>query len=243
MRARSAAPRPATRTMKNSSRLAAEIERNLIRSKSGWPRLADSSNTRRLKFSQDNSRLMKRSGLDTRSDARWPSSGRRGEPDSKATTVAWPRSAMAVWCSSRAMFAMLRYNPMTLVTPQIRRWGGAPSSLSPAMDRRTSLAILLRLSLNDIYHWYLSSRLANGRNRHRQNLQARPQPGGPAAEGIPLARQGSPDSPDGARRAVGADKPRLGNDAGHFRENRPLWRRRFPAGRTSGTAANADRRS
>src|SRR5580700_4563652 len=205
MPARSAAPRPATRTMKNSSRLAAEIERNLSRSNSGWPRLADSSNTRRLKFSQDSSRLMKRSGLDARSDTRADSSGRREEPDSKATTVAWPRSAMAVWCSSRAMFAMLRYNPMTLVTPQIRRWGGAPSRLPLAMDRGGACQALLQLVLNDIYHWYLSSRLANGRNRHRQNLQARPQPSGPLAKGIPPTRERGSHSPGGTRRAPGAD--------------------------------------
>ena len=49
--------------MKNSSRLFAEIDRNRSRSSSGWSRLADSSSTRRLKLSQDSSRLMKRSGL------------------------------------------------------------------------------------------------------------------------------------------------------------------------------------
>ena len=63
MPSRTCAPRPATRTMKNSSRLLAEIARNLSRSSSGLRRLADSSSTRRLKFNQDNSRLMKRSGL------------------------------------------------------------------------------------------------------------------------------------------------------------------------------------
>src|ERR1700681_4245295 len=132
MPARSAAPRPATRTMKNSSRLAAEIERNLIRSSSGWPRLADSSNTRRLKFSQDSSRLMKRSGLDAKSDTRAGSSGRRDEPDSKATT---------------------------LVAPEIRRWRGAPSSLSPEVDRGGAWQTLQQVLTGDIYHWYLSSRL------------------------------------------------------------------------------------
>ena len=54
---------PATRTMKNSSRLLAEIDRNRTRSSAGWPGLTDSSSTRRLKCSQDSSRLMKRSGL------------------------------------------------------------------------------------------------------------------------------------------------------------------------------------
>ena len=54
---------PATRTMKNSSRLLAEIDRNRTRSSAGWPGLTDSSNTRRLKCSQESSRLMKRSGL------------------------------------------------------------------------------------------------------------------------------------------------------------------------------------
>ena len=54
---------PATRTMKNSSRLLAEIDRNRTRSSAGWPGLTNSSNTRRLKCSQESSRLMKRSGL------------------------------------------------------------------------------------------------------------------------------------------------------------------------------------
>src|ERR1700727_2341562 len=54
---------PATRTMKNSSRLLAEIDRNRTRSRAGWPGLTDSSSTRRLKCSQESSRLMKRSGL------------------------------------------------------------------------------------------------------------------------------------------------------------------------------------
>src|SRR3954451_12375136 len=54
---------PATRTMKNSSRLLAEIDRNRTLSSTGWPGLTDSSSTRRLKCSQDSSRLMKRSGL------------------------------------------------------------------------------------------------------------------------------------------------------------------------------------
>ena len=59
--------RPATRTMKNSSRLAAEIERKRTRSSSGWFSLSVSSRTRRLNCSQENSRLMKRSGLSSRS--------------------------------------------------------------------------------------------------------------------------------------------------------------------------------
>ncbi len=54
--------RPATRTMKNSSRLLAEIDRKRSRSSSGWFGFADSSRTRRLNSSHDNSRLMKRSG-------------------------------------------------------------------------------------------------------------------------------------------------------------------------------------
>src|ERR1700733_11455389 len=52
--------------MKNSSRLVAEIERNRSRSRSGWLALVDSSNTLRLNSSQDNSRLMNRSGDDNR---------------------------------------------------------------------------------------------------------------------------------------------------------------------------------
>ena len=54
--------RPATRTMKNSSRLLAEIDRKRSCSSSGWLRFDASSMTRRLKRSQDNSRLTKRSG-------------------------------------------------------------------------------------------------------------------------------------------------------------------------------------
>ena len=61
--------RPATRTMKNSSRLAAEIERKRTRSRSGWAVLRVSSRTRRLNWSQENSRLMKRRGLVSRSSA------------------------------------------------------------------------------------------------------------------------------------------------------------------------------
>ena len=56
--------RPATRTMKNSSRLLAEIDRNRSRSSSGWFGLAASSSTRRLNSSHDSSRLMKRSSDD-----------------------------------------------------------------------------------------------------------------------------------------------------------------------------------
>ena len=54
--------RPATRTMKNSSRLFAEIERKRSRSSSGWIGLLDSSSTRRLNSSHESSRLMNRSG-------------------------------------------------------------------------------------------------------------------------------------------------------------------------------------
>ncbi|MCY1233783.1 hypothetical protein D9M72_463400 [compost metagenome] len=59
--------RPATRTMKNSSRLAAEIDRKRIRSSSGCAVFSVSSSTRRLNCSQENSRLMKRRGLVSRS--------------------------------------------------------------------------------------------------------------------------------------------------------------------------------
>ena len=55
--------RPATRTMKNSSRLAAEMDRKRTRSSSGWQEFCDSSSTRRLNCSQENSRLTKRSGF------------------------------------------------------------------------------------------------------------------------------------------------------------------------------------
>ncbi len=52
--------RPATRTMKNSSRLLPEIDRKRRRSSSGWAVLRASSSTRMLKPSHEISRLMKR---------------------------------------------------------------------------------------------------------------------------------------------------------------------------------------
>jgi len=109
------------RTMKNSSRLLAEIDRNLSRSSRGFFGLADSSSTRRLKFSHDSSRLMKRSGLEARSNTagraadsgdRTGSSSCRTVPDSRAMAVAWPRSAMTDPCSSSAIVATLCNNPM-----------------------------------------------------------------------------------------------------------------------------------
>ena len=54
--------RPATRTMKNSSRFDAKIARNLTRSSSGFVSFCASSSTRALNSSQLNSRLMKCSG-------------------------------------------------------------------------------------------------------------------------------------------------------------------------------------
>ena len=63
MPARSWPLRPATRTMKNSSRLLAEIETNRMRSSSGWLGLPASSSTRMLNCSQLTSRLTKRAGL------------------------------------------------------------------------------------------------------------------------------------------------------------------------------------
>src|SRR5208283_4178210 len=59
---------PETRTMKNSSRLLAEIAKNLTRSRSGWASFDASSRTRRLKASHDNSRLTKRAGSSRRVD-------------------------------------------------------------------------------------------------------------------------------------------------------------------------------
>jgi hypothetical protein len=53
--------------MKNSSRLLAEIERNRSRSSTGWFSFSASSSTRRLKCSQESSRLMNRSGLAAKS--------------------------------------------------------------------------------------------------------------------------------------------------------------------------------
>src|SRR4051794_17069485 len=49
--------------MKNSSRLLAEIDRNRMRSSSGWASLPASSSTRMLNCSQLTSRLTKRAGL------------------------------------------------------------------------------------------------------------------------------------------------------------------------------------
>ncbi len=68
---------PATRTMKNSSRLLAEIETKRTRSSSGWLALAASSSTRRLNSSQDNSRLMNLLGEARRAS---PSGARRMPP-------------------------------------------------------------------------------------------------------------------------------------------------------------------
>ncbi len=78
---------PATRTMKNSSRLLAEIDRKRSFSSSGWLGLAASSSTRRLKCSQDNSRLMKRSGLSA-SLGKGAAGARSAEPDSAFRTMA-----------------------------------------------------------------------------------------------------------------------------------------------------------
>ena len=83
----------ATRTMKNSSRLLAEIDRKRSRSSSGWLSLAASSSTRRLKCSHDNSRLMKRSGL-LPSVVRSAASGCTPEADSIGRTMASLRLAM-----------------------------------------------------------------------------------------------------------------------------------------------------
>ena len=67
--------RPAARTMKNSSRFAAEIERKRSRSSSGCFSFSASSSTRRLKLSQESSRLMKRSGLPRSSKASGETAG------------------------------------------------------------------------------------------------------------------------------------------------------------------------
>ena len=53
--------------MKNSSRLFAEMDRKRSRSRTGWFSFSASSSTRRLKCSQESSRLMNRSGLAERS--------------------------------------------------------------------------------------------------------------------------------------------------------------------------------
>ena len=89
MPARTCARRPATRTMKNSSRLFAEIDRNRSRSSSGCSRLADSSRTRRLKLSQDSSRLMNRSGLEASADAACRSAGSASRWARPTGAAAW----------------------------------------------------------------------------------------------------------------------------------------------------------
>src|SRR5579883_2547293 len=123
--------------MKNSSRLLAEIDRNFSRSRGGWPRLADSSRTRRLKLSQDSSRLMKRSGLAASAGSipRGSSSVRRVRLDSNARTVAWPRSAMAR-ALLETMIARLRYNSMTTTLKEITRRADRPSSAPPLQRPR-----------------------------------------------------------------------------------------------------------
>ncbi len=85
--------RPATRTMKNSSRLLAEMERKRSCSSSGCSRLEASSSTRRLNSSQDSSRLMKRSGASI-------SSSSSGFVVTGSCTGGWPSSASATTCVS-----------------------------------------------------------------------------------------------------------------------------------------------
>src|SRR4029079_3054938 len=99
--------RPATRTMKNSSRLLAEMDRNLTRSSSGWASLLASSKTRRLNWSQDSSRLMNRSGLAESSSARSgadPAGGHGSGLISSFLAITWLRSAMVgpAWVESNS---------------------------------------------------------------------------------------------------------------------------------------------
>src|SRR3546814_15552595 len=83
---------PATRTMKNSSRLLPEIDRKRSRSSSGCAGLRASSITRRLTASHDSSRLKKRSGpkeeaVLSRSEAR-----RVGKECVSTCRSRWPQS-------------------------------------------------------------------------------------------------------------------------------------------------------
>ncbi len=96
---------PATRTMKNSSRLLAEIDRKRSRSSSGWLGFSASSRTRRLNWSHDSSRLMKRSALramKSAAGAAWggvPRESALATPaglDSRGNTTASARSVMVV---------------------------------------------------------------------------------------------------------------------------------------------------
>ena len=85
--------RPATRTMKNSSRLSAEIDRKRSCSRSGWWLFEASSSTRRLNCSQDSSRLMKRCGK-RRSTA--PSSSMSGGAFGKGASLSVSSSFKAI---------------------------------------------------------------------------------------------------------------------------------------------------
>ena len=99
--------RPATRTMKNSSRLAAEIDRKRTRSSSGWQTFCDSSRTRRLNCSQENSRLTKRSGFpETPSLSAVATAVNSPEP---ASTRSYRRSSLAMphsWPTSGAIYLL-----------------------------------------------------------------------------------------------------------------------------------------
>src|SRR4051812_14200326 len=67
--------RPATLTSKNSSRLPAEMARNLTRSSRGLRLSLTSSSTRRLKASHEVSRLIYRDGSETERFMRTTGSG------------------------------------------------------------------------------------------------------------------------------------------------------------------------
>ncbi|MNI29641.1 hypothetical protein D3C73_834620 [compost metagenome] len=106
--------RPATRVMKNSSRLLAEMDRKRTRSSSGWLSFAASSSTRPLKASHDSSRLMKRSG-EAISASDSSSCGAREEGTSS------PVVSTAIGAIS--VMTPLSRGPVTAATAIVSRWG------------------------------------------------------------------------------------------------------------------------
>ncbi len=88
--------RPATRTMKNSSRLLAKMARNRTRSSSGMASSSASSSTRWLNRSQLSSRSRYRSGGSSSLPAgRTWSAGPPGRPATAVTSSSWARRGRA----------------------------------------------------------------------------------------------------------------------------------------------------
>ena len=94
--------RPATRTMKNSSRFEAKIARNRTRSSSGSDGSSASSSTRVLKCSQDTSRSRNRSGSRSGAEASYGGSMSKGS-DGTARRSVGPSWAGPPTCVARAL--------------------------------------------------------------------------------------------------------------------------------------------